>query len=153
MRIGASTPVSPLKLPRAVHVLPPLLAALFAACADPVPAPDPAVDLPDWHVAGEEHGLVLAWRPLDGQVRRNQDLDLVVRITLDGVALPEAEVRLRGWMPDHGHGFVQQPLIVEEGDGAYRVVGVRLHMRGSWELYFDVRTDSLNETVRFDLEV
>jgi hypothetical protein len=142
--------------------LPALLAAWPCACAArsstsaasaPVLALDPAADFADWHVAGEEGGLVLAWRPLEGPVRRNQDHDLAVRLTLDGIALPGAEVILRGWMPDHGHGFVQQPRVVEEGAGAYRVDGVRLHMRGSWQLFFDVRTDSLEETLRFDLEV
>jgi len=142
-----------------MRLLPLNLASPFLACAEPGPtAPDPSAvgvlpELSGWHVAGEEDGLLVAWRPLAGEVRRNQDLDLAVRVYRDGVALLGAQLVLRGWMPDHGHGFVQAPRVTEEGGGTYRVDGVRLHMRGSWQLFFDVHSGSRTETVRFDLEV
>ena len=139
---------------RTVAILP-----WLCGCAAPVPG-DPAAppaqvlpDLSDWWVAGDEDGLLLAWRPVTGELRRNQDLELSVRLYRNGVPQPGARIVLRGWMPEHGHGFVQQPRVLEEGGGAYLVTGVRLHMRGAWRLTFEVIGSSRTEAVPFDVEI
>ena len=60
---------------------------------------------------------------------------------------------LRGWMPDHRHGFVRTPFIEEDGEGRYSVEGMLLHMRGHWQLVFDVILDEVRDTVTFDIQL
>jgi len=144
-----------------------MVAAACAASADapeppqraaPTPSDRPDGRVEDWNVAGDPAGLHVAWRSRSGDIARNQDQDLSVRLFDGATPVSGAVIVLRGWMPEHGHGFVQAPRVVEEGDGAYRIEGVRLHMRGSWQLFFDVRvsdaqTGVRSESILVELEV
>jgi hypothetical protein len=102
---------------------------------------------------GEAGHVLLGWRPVAGALVRNEpaSLDVVLR----DVAGPAVEVRLvvRGWMPDHAHGLVSAPVVTPLGAGAYRVDGLLLHMRGRWQLLFDVSLGGSVDVVCFDLEL
>ena len=41
-------------------------------------------------------------------------------------------------MPAHGHGMQTQPTVESQGDGAFRVEGLKFHMPGSWTLTFEL---------------
>jgi hypothetical protein len=80
----------------------------------------------------------VCWRAESGTLPRNQDCALEVWVFEDGQPVPGLVVSMRGWMPDHGHGMLRVPRTIDQGDGSYRVEGVLLHMRGHWQLAFDL---------------
>jgi hypothetical protein len=158
-----------------------LLLALLAACATrreppapppapapPLPAPpapvpaepaavpaalDPLTDPAFQRAASRTGRFTLAWRPLAGKVPKNEYFEIEVYLYEGTTPVPGAEVIASGWMPDHGHGLIVQPRTVDEGGGRYLVSGMLLHMRGSWELFFDVVKDGLAERAAFALEI
>lgn len=141
--------------------------ALAVACAGPVerePAAAPATTEPaapeaepvrdDWRRATAPGGRYeLAWRPADGEIPRNEEVELELRLELDGRPCPGVRVAVRGWMPDHGHGLVREPLVADLGDGRYRVEGLLLHMRGHWQVIFDVGEGAERDALVFDVEL
>jgi hypothetical protein len=110
-------------------------------------------DLSDWNTAeGHQGQISLSWRPVDhDEIPRNVECELDVMVLADGAPLAGANLRITGYMPAHRHGLVQLPLVEELGDGAYRVSGLLLHMRGDWELRFTVVAEGKMETVTFEL--
>jgi hypothetical protein len=48
---------------------------------------------------------------------------------------------------------VSAPVVTPLGAGAYRVDGLLLHMRGRWQLLFDVSLGGSVDVVCFDLEL
>ena len=128
-----------------------------AAAADEVGEPSSeshvwtAVDLSGWQVATGDDGVFdLAWRPVGGTVPRNEVFELEVMLLQDGQLLAGPQVRVRGWMPDHGHGLVRTPLVTDLGGGRHRVEGLLLHMRGLWQLFFDVTDGRRTDCVGFE---
>ena len=71
----------------------------------------------------------------------------------DGQPITAERVDARGWMPDHQHGFVRSPLTNSLGGGRYHVEGVLFHMRGSWQLIFDVNEGNETDKVTFDVTI
>lgn len=138
---GAGLPVAP-----QVPAEPPVVAVLLEEAAEP-----PAFIEGIGHL-GVFH---LAWRPLGGHasVPRNLSCALEVLLTRDGVPAPDVALQISGFMPAHGHGLVQFPLVEDLGQGRYRVEGLLLHMRGHWQLRFTLRQQQVMETVTFELEV
>jgi hypothetical protein len=126
------------------------------ATPEPVAAPaalDPLTD-PGFQRATSRTGrFTLAWRAPAGKVPKNEYFELEVYLYEGTMPVPGAEVIASGWMPDHGHGLIVQPRTVDAGGGRYLVSGMLLHMRGSWELYFDVVKDGLAERAEFALEI
>jgi hypothetical protein len=57
-------------------------------------------------------------------------------------------------MPEHGHGLPRIPSVQRVGPGSFDVSGLRLHMPGYWELYFDVTQGAATERAQlgFTLE-
>lgn len=41
-------------------------------------------------------------------------------------------------MPGHGHGMQTQPTVEPQGEGTFRVEGMKFHMPGSWTLTFEL---------------
>ncbi len=120
----------------------------------PAPAPlDPRSD-PSFHTIVSRAGrFTIAWRPLAGAVPKNEYFALEAYLYQGEQAVPGAELVVSAWMPDHGHGLVVQPRTTERGEGRYEVDGMLLHMRGKWELFFDVVKDGFSERAQFDLEL
>ena len=76
---------------------------------------------------------------------------LTVR-TEAGDAVENAEIVVDGGMPAHNHGLPTAPRVTEYlGDGQYRVRGFRFHMRGDWQVSFEIRESDRSDTVTFDL--
>ena len=77
-------------------------------------------------------------------------LTLTVRDS-SGAPLSESlEVRVDGFMPDHGHGMNTEARVADMGDGCYQVEGMRFHMPGEWVVYVDVVTGETTERATFD---
>jgi hypothetical protein len=129
-------------------------AAPPTASARPVASATSVEPADGWRWGDADGGrLLLGWRTVGGALVRNEDARLEVALRRDGAALDGARLVVRGWMPEHAHGLVRVPLVTAGGGGAYRVDGLLLHMRGRWELLFDVSHDGRADTVRFDLEL
>ena len=76
---------------------------------------------------------------------------LTVR-TEAGDPVENAEITVDGGMPAHNHGLPTAPRVTEYlGDGQYRVRGFRFHMRGDWQVSFEIRESDRSDTVTFDL--
>jgi hypothetical protein len=72
---------------------------------------------------------------------------------LEGAAVPQA-VRVDANMPEHRHGMNYRAGVVGAGPGLYRAEGLLFHMRGRWDLTFDVvtagKTERLASTLRIE---
>ena len=71
----------------------------------------------------------------------------------DSAAAPQA-VRVDANMPEHRHGMNYRAGVAPKAPGLYRAEGLLFHMRGRWELTFDVvtasRTERLASTLRIE---
>jgi hypothetical protein len=125
-----------------------------ALVTDGVPGDLRSLDREEWHVVlADDSRTSVAWRPVAGVVPRNEPFDLEL-LLFRGEALDGgAGIHLRGWMPDHAHGQVQQALVTELEGGRYLVEGVLLHMRGTWQLIFEITEDASRATAEFVIEV
>jgi hypothetical protein len=56
-----------------------------------------------------------------------------------------AVLRVDAWMPDHLHGMTRVPTVVKRDDGGTTFEGMLFHMSGTWEIDFDVVSDSVAE--------
>ena len=70
-----------------------------------------------------------------------------------GAAAPQS-VRVDANMPEHRHGMNYRAGVTPKAPGLYRAEGLLFHMRGRWDLTFDVvtpdRTERLSDTVRVE---
>ena len=110
--------------------------ALVAGCAAPLAErAEPSSRV--LQTADGVHALIVS---LDGGLPFNEPFELFVRLErVDGTPLADGlSLRPSGWMPEHGHGLVQHPRADALGAGRFRTHGWLLHMRGLWELRFDV---------------
>jgi len=126
------------------------------------PDPDP------WAEAGYRSAptslgtYVVRWRPVGGEVPRNEHFELEVLLCEnpdstgepgEPVPINDAILVVSGWMPDHGHGMIRQPRATPDGDGRYRVKGMLFHMPGHWQLFFDPIVDGVSERAEFELDL
>ena len=73
-----------------------------------------------------------------------------VMLAIDGDAVDEVIVHAR--MPRHDHGLVERPAVsARKEPNRIAVEGLLLHMAGTWEVYFDLRTGALIERVQVDV--
>jgi len=109
---------------------------------------------PSWtRVTSRAGKYLVCWRSLSGSVPRNQDFELEAWVLKDGAPVRGAELTVSAWMPAHGHGMLRQPQVRVNEDGSFRVAGMLLHMRGHWQLFFEVLEGSLSETAECALDL
>ncbi len=143
---------SPSAAPEAAAQVAPPAAALPEAARAPAALPD--FDDPAWtRVPSRAGRYLVCWRTPRGKVPRNEDFTLEVWVLRDGAPVGEAELAVNGWMPDHGHGMLRLPRTQRSADGSFLVEGMLLHMRGLWQLRFDVLEGPLAETAECELEL
>lgn len=66
---------------------------------------------------------------------------------------PNLKIKLRAFdarMPAHGHGMVVKPKIEKLDDTSWVIKGVKLHMRGLWEMKFWFVVDSKDVEKQFE---
>lgn len=70
----------------------------------------------------------------------------------DGKPVENAEIKVDGGMPQHGHGLPTEPKVTEYlGAGDYKVEGVKFQMTGWWEVKFNLTAAGQTDTVTFNL--
>ncbi len=106
----------------------------------------------EWKQTEDGHFRVQYTSALD-PIPINRMHEWTVRVeTADGDPVEDAEIIVDGGMPAHDHGLPTQPRVTEYlGDGDYRVRGLRFHMRGAWQVRFEIRDGELRDRVTFDL--
>jgi hypothetical protein len=82
------------------------------------------------------------------QVAKHFSLDVVVCAKAQAPA-PDA-LRVTATMPEHGHGMNYTASIQSLGAGRYRAEGLMFHMRGRWQLVFEVGRGAAAESVLDD---
>jgi len=65
-----------------------------------------------------------------------------------GAAMTGAEVQLKPWMPDHGHGTSPELHYGRPVAGGYELGPFNLHMGGYWEFRFTVTASSASDTAQ-----
>jgi hypothetical protein len=72
--------------------------------------------------------------------------------TAEGQPIEQADVRIDGDMPEHGHGLPSQPRVTAYlGNGDYLVEGMKFQMTGWWVIDVEVLVDGEPDQVRFNL--
>ena len=91
--------------------------------------------------------------PQPGAIAVNQIHSWKLHVeTADGRPVEDAQVRVDGDMPQHGHGLPTRPQVTRYlGDGDYLVEGVKFHMPGWWVMDFEIQAGGKTDTVRFNL--
>lgn len=70
----------------------------------------------------------------------------------DGKPVENAEIKVDGGMPQHGHGLPTEPKVTQYlGGGDYKVEGVKFQMTGWWEVKFNLTAAGQTDTVTFNL--
>lgn len=72
--------------------------------------------------------------------------------TADGKPLKNANIKILGDMPEHGHGFPTEPEVSGTmEDGLYLVEGVKFSMPGWWVVTFHITAGDMMDHVSFNL--
>jgi len=66
-----------------------------------------------------------------------------------GRGVENAQIEITPWMPEHGHGTIWPPVVIEQEKGLYRTV-IPLIMIGHWELKIRIRKGDLQDGTTFD---
>lgn len=83
-----------------------------------------------------------------------REWQLVLQDKKSGNGISPARFLVSGGMPMHGHGLPSQPQVTTHlGDGRYLIEGVRFNMLGQWVFEFEVVTQSVKDTVTFEVIV
>jgi len=79
----------------------------------------------------------------------------VLKVTdKNGKPVDNASIKLKGDMPEHGHGMATSPALKSGGKaGEYIVQGLKFQMPGWWELIFDIKTEKQSDSVVFNLDL
>ena len=72
----------------------------------------------------------------------------------DGNPITDAEIEIKGGMPEHNHGLPTAPQVNETSqDGDYEVGGMRFHMRGYWEIRIQIDVGDQRDSVMIPLDL
>lgn len=128
-------------LGRAACVAASLLGAFGAARAQPT---DAVATDETRQGASADGRLLLEWASDPSPIPINAPFTL--RVTVRRAARPDAidataEVEFSALMPEHGHGMNRIAGTRRLDDGTWFVDGLLFHMRGRWDLVFNVRSE------------
>jgi len=147
---AAQSAEAPAPAPIAPPELPP---AAFAARAptEGVPA---AEQREGRTLGGHFH---IQWRPEPEPLPFNAPFRLLVSVVnADEAGTPltgETRLEVTALMPDHGHGMHRTPRTTRRADGSFLVEGMLFHMRGHWDLVFNVWSDGRYDQAIFRAEL
>lgn len=134
--------------------------------SEPAPAPAPSADasVSDAHghagsaapgvvwqeseVLGVSVGLMhVSGPPMAGESA------VELRVERAGEPVSGLAIAVEPWMPGHGHGTPEVPVVDEVSEGRYRVENVVYTMPGAWELRVTIGAGDAEDTVIFAFEV
>jgi hypothetical protein len=100
------------------------------------------------------NGLYRAELELPGTLSTGTMYRMKLKVaSADGGVVDGARVSVGGGMPEHGHGLPTAPKATAQGDGTYRIDGVRFNMGGWWVLAFAIDGPRGTDTVAFNLDL
>ena len=109
--------------------------------------------LTDTPIVSQNFQISLFSRHEDPQINKIQQWILHVE-TRDGKVVENADIRIRGGMPEHNHGFPTAPKVTEYlGEGDYLIEGMKFHMAGKWQIDFIVTANNQQDTLTFNLKL
>ncbi|MEZ4299827.1 MAG: hypothetical protein R3B70_33065 [Polyangiaceae bacterium] len=109
--------------------------------------------------AGERHeqrtngGLyTVSWAPVPSPIPVAElfELDVTARAADGGGAETLSLVVI---MPAHDHGMQTKHRVEPAGGGRFRITGMKMHMRGLWELHFRAGGRAGEDLVTFPVEL
>ena len=139
-----------------------LAASLSAsACGTDTPEPDDTEcksakpDADGWYSGKTANGLYnIRWKT-EPDVTPKLLLEFTIEVTSAGDGSPVAgDVELKGFMPQHGHGFegyTPVPSPVSGQTGSYKVTGVVMGMLGRWDLTVQVKAKAGADEAMFTI--
>ena len=71
----------------------------------------------------------------------------------DGAAVAGAALAVEPWMPAHGHGSPEDPVVTEDGDGMYTVTNLVYSMPGHWEVRIDIEAGQQSDLLVLEYDV
>jgi hypothetical protein len=72
--------------------------------------------------------------------------------TADGRPVTDAQIKVDGDMPQHGHGLPTRPRVTANlGNGDYQVDGIRFQMGGWWVMEFTIDARGRRDVAKFNL--
>jgi cytochrome c peroxidase len=75
-------------------------------------------------------------------------------VSRDGAAVTGARIEIAGGVLAHPHSLPTAPLVTEQaGEGRYLIEGVKFDRQGVWRLQLDIRIESRQDIVRFEIPV
>jgi hypothetical protein len=94
----------------------------------------------------------VAYSPQQGAISVNQIHSWILHVeTADGIPVEDAEIRVEGDMPQHGHGLPTVPQVTKYlGNGDYLVEGMKFHMPGWWYAKFTITANGKTDLVTFN---
>lgn len=122
---------------------------LLVGCEDPEEMGDSAADdgtsaracadeeRDDFAIGVERAGATLTFAIDDAMPSDpiRADNAWLVSVARSGEMMAGAEISVRPWMPDHGHGTPVEIGITDMGDGEYMLDPLNLFMAGLWEIH------------------
>jgi YtkA-like protein len=117
----------------------------------PAPAPPPWKDAKE--IASNAGTYRVLWRATPEPIPQSQNfaLDLwVFPAAASEPPLTDLTVSVDAGMPEHGHGMNQVPVVTPLA-GRFHVEGMRFHMPGRWEMYFDITRGALTERAQVEV--
>jgi len=80
--------------------------------------------------------------PPDLQVDIDYNVWTIALVDMDDQVLEGASIVVTPSMPQHNHGTVPDPTVIDEGEGIYTVSHINLFMPGVWLIAFDITLES-----------
>lgn len=112
-------------------------------------------DADGWYSAPTDNDLyIIRWQS-EPAVVPTAMLKFTVEVSAKADGAPvSGALTIKGFMPDHGHGFEgYTPVVtpVAGQTGAYNITGVVLAMLGRWELTFNVQATAGEDAAKFTI--
>ena len=100
----------------------------------------------------------------NGQIAITYELDRVLPVRglnlatavvtfADGATLVDPSVHAHLYMPAHGHGSTEEPIVTPLGNGKYRIENIVCTMAGEWQLTVHAMKDGVDDKATFILDV
>jgi len=130
-----------------------LTSIFISVCVLLSPALFARTQLTDAPIVSENFQIRVYSRHEEPQINKIQQWVLHLE-TRDGKAIEHADIRIRGGMPEHNHGFPTAPKVTEYlGQGDYLIEGMKFHMAGKWQIEFIVAANNQQDTLVLNFQL
>lgn len=112
------------------------------------------IDTATTQLSGAGH-FVVTYKSIPEPVPLSRIHRAIIHVTdKTGKAITNADIKLKGDMPEHGHGMATEPVITPgDNAGDYIIQGLKFQMPGWWELVLEISTSSNSDSVRFNIDL